>query len=797
MTWSRVFKAIGILLLAIVVAGVAGGLWLMTSLPRTNGDHSLAGIEQPVEIVRDAVGAPQIFAKTEADAYFALGVAHAQDRIWQMESMRRYGAGRLAEVIGEAALAGDKWMRTLGLYRLAEQQVADLEPPVRAALEAYARGVNAWLEMDFGLLSVEFAVLNYRPEPWKPADSVVWSKIMATRLAGNWRNEILRARLASRLTPEQVRELWPAYPADAPVTIAGLGVDFDDARLNRIARLPPGPQGLPVGASNAWALAPSQTNTGGAILANDPHLGFSAPIMWYLARIETPTLKTVGATVPGVPFTILGHNRRIAWGLTSTESDLEDLFVEKLAAGNPASYVTPDGDRPFDLRDEVIKVKDAADVTLTVRTTRHGPVISDLAPAMKTAVGAGHVIALAATYLQPNDRSAEAFYGVNRAGDWPAFTEALKRFQGPQQNFFYADVEGAIGFIAPGLVPVRGHGSGYVPTAGWDGGSDWREFIPFDELPRSFKPASGRLINANNRITPPDYRHFLGNDWGPPYRAERIAALLDAGAGHSLDGNATMQRDVTSEMAKALLPLMVDGLGESGGDQSLVVAMLRAWRWEMLPRAPEPLIFNAWLRQLNIDIYADELGELTPAYLGLRPRFIHSVLSRRQQWCDNVTTPETESCGDILTASLQRALSGLRRDYGDSIPRWRWASAHKATFRHPLLSRIPGAAYYSDLQIETGGGHATINRAAMRVSDAEDPFADIHGPGFRAVYDLKNLARSRFMIATGQSGHPLSDNYGNLLSDWKDGRYRRMSANRKVLIDRHGEVMTLRPSGAE
>ena len=780
MTWSRVFKGIGILVLVILFAGAAGGLWLATSIPRTGGDHRVAGIEHPVEIFRDAVGVPQIFAKSEADAYFALGLAHAQDRMWQMESMRRYGAGRLAEVVGAAGLAGDKWMRTLGLYRLAEQQVADLEPPVRAALDAYARGVNAWLEMDLGLLSVEFAVLNYRPEPWKPADSLVWSKIMATQLAGNWRDEILRARLAGRIAPEQVRELWPAYPADAPVTISGLGVQFDDDRLKRIARLPPRPLGLPVGASNAWALAPTQTNSGGAILANDPHLGFSAPILWYLARIESPMLKTTGATAPGVPFTILGHNRRIAWGLTSTESDLEDLYVEKLAAGDPSRYATPDGDRPF--------------VSLTVRTSRHGPVISDLSPGLSATVGVGHVIALSATYLQPNDRSAAAFYGVNRANDWPAFTEALRKFQGPQQNFFYADIDGAIGFIAPGLVPVRGHGSGYVPTAGWDGASDWRGFIPFDELPKSFNPKSGRLINANNRITPPDYQYFLGNDWGPPYRARRITALLDAGGGQSLDGNAAMQRDIVSEMADELLPLMLDGLSKPSGEQLQVIAMLRAWRREMSPRAAEPLIFNAWLRQLNIAIYADELGDLMPAYLAMRPRFIRSVLTHWSHWCDDVKTPTKETCGEILAVSLERALTGLRQRHGDAIQRWRWASEHKAKFRHPILGHLSGLGNFANLEIETGGGDATINRGAMHVGDVDDPFANIHGSGYRAIYDLKNLDRSRFMIATGQSGHPLSENYGNLLGEWKDGRYRRISAGRQQLLDRGATVMTLIPA---
>ncbi|MDD9876986.1 MAG: penicillin acylase family protein, partial [Magnetovibrio sp.] len=444
---------------------IGAGAWLATSLPWHGRDLTATGVAKPVEIVRDAHGVPHIFADTDDDAYFALGLVHAQDRFWQMEMMRRFGAGRLAEVFGPEAVASDKWMRLLGLHGLAERMVGDAAPPVRRALEAYADGVNAWLAHDIGLLAPELALFRYAPEPWRPADSLVWGKIMAARLSGNWRGEALRARLAKKLPPARVRELWPAYPADGPLSVAR--VPGPAALYAGLDALAPWPAAWPRGASNAWAVAPERTTTGGAILANDPHLGFGAPILWYLARIEAPGFSVTGATVPGVPFMILGHTDRIAWGMTTTQSDLEDLFVEKIDANEPDRYVTATGSRPFYRRKEVIKVKGAPDVVFTARATDHGPVISDLRPRAAALAGDGHVISLAATYLQPGDRSADAFFGVNRAKDWQAFRAALAHFQGPQQNFLYADTAGHIGFLAAGKVPVRGAGRGFVPTAGW------------------------------------------------------------------------------------------------------------------------------------------------------------------------------------------------------------------------------------------------------------------------------------------------------------------------------------------
>jgi len=792
-----VMFSIVFLLSGSVLAVAGGALWLWGTLPAIDTTTEVAVIERPVEVIRDEAGIPHIFAKSGLDAYFALGFVHAQDRFWQMETMRRLGAGRLSEVLGPRALNFDKWMRTLGLYQLAEQQVRDLSEPVRAALNYYAAGVNAQIEkaqrLPWAVAAPEFALLRYRPEPWKPADSMVWGKIMAAMLGRNWRDEILRARLARKLSPRQVGELWPLYPADAPKTIAKTAAMGNMIDLDRLAASAPLDPGRPLGASNAWALSSKKTTTRSAILANDPHLGFSAPVIWYLARIIAPDLNVTGATVPGVPFTILGHNSKAAWAMTSTQSDIQDLFVEKINADG--QYMTPDGWKPFKTRAETIKVKGAKPVVITVRESRHGPIISDINEATAQSTGPEAVMALSATFLQPGDKTGEAFYRLNRAENWQSFQDALKDFQGPQSNFFFADEKGDIAFMAPGLVPIRKSGWGLVPSPGWTGNTDWTGFIPFNELPQALNPTSGMLVNANNDITPEGYPHFISFDWAPPYRAERILELL-ALKPQSVYSTSRLQKDNVSAMAKELLPLMLD-IEPSSATARKAVSLLSKWDGGMVRNRAEPLIFSYWLLELNKAVYADELGDLFNSYLKLRPRFIHSVLTRRKVWCDDINTAETENCHARINLALERALKKLETTYGVNMGAWRWGDAHKAIFSHKILTNIPFINRFADLIVPTDGGNYTVNRGASHVNDPNQPFGNVHGAGFRAVYDLEDLRQSRFIIATGQSGNPVSSYYGDQMETWRDGRLRTAGQTLSALKNSAVNVLVLTPAGAK
>jgi penicillin amidase len=676
-------------------------------------------------------------------------------------------------------------MRTLGIYRLAEQQYGLLSKDARRTVDAYAAGVNAWIDHREGALPPEFIALGLEPEPWRPADSLVWIRIMALRLAGNRRTELLRARLQGRLTDEQIAELWPPYPGDEPVTLEPSGGASLGLPSERLAIPEPPALQMPRGASNAWVVGGSQTTTGKPLLANDPHLEFAAPILWYLVRIATPENELAGATSPGFPFLILGHNRRIAWGMTNTGSDFEDLFVERIDPSDPARYLAPDGLRPFAVRNEVIKVEGAEDVVLSVRESRHGPVISDVVgkPAGGDAVETekhDDVLALAATYLRDDDRTAEAAYRLNMAQDWGEFISAVEDFHSPQANLMYGDVDGNIGFIAPGRVPIRRNGHGEAPSAGWTDETDWTGFVPFEDLPRAYNPGSGRLVNANNKLVADDYPWYLGSGWDEGYRARRIDDLLVAGAPHTLESNAAIQSDTVSLMARDLLPIMLERLPDRKRHRR-VTAMLRAWSGEMSRDRPEPLIFAAWMREFNRAVYADELGDLTRDYFGYRPRFIRFVLEDRPIWCNDIATQGVEDCASRLETALDAAIEDLSDRFGRDPGAWRWGDAHRAEFRHLMFGRVPVLRAFANLSIASDGGSYTVNRGAGHLGDPERPFAHVHGAGFRAVYDLSDLSRSLFIIATGQSGNLLSSHYGDLLETWRDGGWMRLGQSREAL----------------
>ncbi len=754
-----------------VVMGLAGYFWLLTSLPKTSGTVQIAGISSSVSIQRDENGIPHITAKTDDDAYFALGYVHAQDRFWQMEMMRRYGAGRLSEVMGDGTVGIDRWMRTLGLYRLAQSQISEMEQPVRRSMEAYARGVNDWLSGKSGLLGLEFAGFWYTPEPWKLADSLVWGKIMATRLGGNFRDEILRTQIAKRIAPGRVGEMWPAYPSDAPVTGAGAASQWSEGLLNDLITLAPNVMGKPTGASNFWAIGPTLTDTNDAILANDPHLGFSAPIMWYLADIVTPTLNIRGATVPGVPFHILGANASIAWGITSTQADNEDLFVEKLSGKDRLRYVALGNDTEFNVHQETIRVKGQMDQDINIRLSRHGPIISDLRNDTRLLGDDDHVVALAATYLFGADQTTAAFYQLNRATTWQEFQSGLRKIQGPVMNFVYADVAGNIGYQTAGQVPVRRNGSGIVPSPGWLGNTAWVGYVPFDSLPSDYNPVSSKIINANNRVIGDGDRYFISHDWAARYRADRIEHGLKDASKKTILQTQELQNDGLSLMAKDILPILIKAVRPGNKSVNSILKLLKNWNGVMARNRSEPLIFSTWVLELNKLIYADELGNLTSRYLKLRPRFLKSVLSRRQMWCDDVNTQDIEGCNQLINAALDRALDTLSEKYGSDRRKWAWGAAHMAVFKHNVFTRIPLLNRLADIKIASDGGNFTVNRGATRPNDKTAPFSHIHGPGFRAVYDLGNLHNSRFVIATGQSGNPLSEHYSDFVTRWRDGKY--------------------------
>ena len=758
-------------LLALAVVLLLGWFWLSAyrALPAHDGFVVAKGVSQPVTIVRDAHGIPMITAASEADAYFALGYVHAQDRLFQMELMRRQGQGRLSELIGAAGLSPDKMMRTLGVYRRAEEDLRGLSPETQAAFERYTAGVNAWLGEDHPL-PLEYNLLFFKPEPWKPADSLVWQKLMGLSLSGNWNDELINAALVAKLGPEKAAALSPGARPEDPVTMASLAPVLRElpakalhAAMTAVIH--------PTDASNIWAVSGARTQSGNPIIANDPHLGFQAPSVWYFAGIKAPGLEIFGATVPGVPLHMLGHNADVAWGITTTHSDTSDLFIEKLTPDG-RSYETPDGPREFSERIETINVRFGDPVALSVRESRHGPIVTDVLrkPAgMNDLIPEPYALSLSAALFAPADRSADGVYGMNHAKDVPAFVEAVHLFHAPHQNMMFADRTGAMGYVAPGRVPMRKAGNGLVPVPGWDGAHDWMGWIPFDELPHVSGPDAEVIINANNKMVGDSYPHLLAAQWPDSYRARRIADVLSAEKIVTTDATAALQLDIVSGMAREMLPLMTARARAKTPQERELLERLKAWDGKTDAGRLEPLMFAVWIERLKTQVLADDLGDMMRYFGGVRPELLRTILTTDQSWCDEITTTEIETCETQVSTALSQAVGWLAAQ-GDPMS-LRWGDFHQATFGHLLFENVPVIHELGLLRVSTGGDGFTVNRGRFSPSTSARPFRHFHGASLRAIYDLNDLAQSRFALAGGQSGHLLSKDYGSLLTPWAEGEY--------------------------
>ena len=754
--------AAGLLLFA-GLAGLAGYGSLRQSLPKTSGEIRLAGLGAKVEVLRDRHGIPHIYASSLEDAHFALGFVHAQDRLWQMEVNRRIGSGRLAEILGPAALEADRLMRTLGLRRAAEANLRHYDAETRRLLDAYAAGVNAFLA-DRPVLPPEFWLLWSAPEPWSALDSIVWTKVMALDLGGNWRSELLRMRLSQFLPLERIQEFLPPYPGDAQPKLPDLkalysGLEKKLAPDRVFSTLDPDA----VAGSNSWVVAGARSASGKPLLANDPHLGLTAPPVWYFAHLHAPGLDAIGGTLPGVPGILVGRNQRIAWGLTNTGADVQDLYLEKI-------------DATFTRLEEVIKVKGAADERLAVRVSRHGPVISDVSRAAIDAVPRGYALAMAWTALAEDDLTMQAALKLPRAHDWQGFLAAARELHAPPQSASYADVDGNIGFVAAGRVPLRKPANdlrGLAPAPGWDERYDWSGYIPFEQLPQMLNPPGGAIVLANHKITSAPYPRHITYEWGPPYRARRIEELLARNAKHDLASFKAMHVDAVSLAVRELLPRFI-----AANPQHEVMKKLAAWDGTMAAEREEPLLMTAWWREFARQLYADDLGDAFGPNWAARAVFVNNVLSGQSHWCDNVRTPRAEGCDYILIDSLENALEELKRRYGN---KWTWGPAHVARHRHRPFSREPWLAPTFDIAVPSAGDAYTVNAGAMDFNAGGEPFANRHAASLRHISDLADPQASVFIHSGGQSGNPLSPLYRNFTASWARGEYVPMVTERARL----------------
>ena len=736
-------------LIPLLACAAFGVLWL--TVPPDEASPRIPGLSAPVTITFDGNGIPRIQAASERDAALALGFVHARDRMFQMDLTRRAAAGRLSEIAGPATLAFDKQMRVLGLGRLAEGDTAAQTPETSALLEAYAVGVNAWIGERGRFAAMEYLYLG-QPAPWRPADSLLWGRTMGLFLSGNYRTELVRLSLRGKIPDALLEQLWPASTPPARPD-AGLTSPFRYAETARrlLTALPafPTPFTLPPTASNAWAVDGRGSDTGAPLLAGDPHLSFGFPGFWYLARIETPGRVLAGATAPGVPFLIIGHNGTIAWTFTTTGADTQDVYVE------------PE-DAVFAIREERILVRGQADTLLTVRETRHGPVISDLVAPAPGPDGKSPILAVAMANLRPGDTGASGLRTLNHARSVEEAGRAAPLIASPVQNMMVADRQ-TIGLFVTGRIPLRRAGDGWAPVPGkatspvrGDGAGliadedafGWSGFASGDALPHIVNPSSGRLVNANEPVAPPDFPVFMGRDTFRDWRARRIRTLLDASAAHSVSDFAAMQVDVVSPAAAAMLPVL-RGVPDAP-------RVLRDWDGAMAENAPQPLIFTAWMDAFHRAVLAR--AGLTREASAPVFDFVPYVLSPEgASWCGG-------DCSALLKSTLENTMSSLGARFGPDPSSWRWGTVHQAIFAHPFLRYIPVAGALTTVRIPIPGDGATLWRG-----NTNDALEAVHGASYRGVYDLADLDRSLFVIAPGQSGNPLSRHARDFLVRWHDG----------------------------
>lgn len=840
----RVALSAVLVLLVFALIGVGALAWITgRALPQTSGTIHVAGLKGPVQVLRDRNGIAQIYADSPHDLFLAQGYVHAQERMWQMEVWRHISAGRLAELFGPAQVRTDRFIRVLGWRQAAQADLEAASPEVRAALQAYADGVNAWLDGHRGSLGLAYTVVaaraGYTPEPWTVLDSAAWAKVQSWNLGGNFDTEVFRLLADARIGPDATDALIPPYPARGPVIVPSTTAAPGPARepatawgrptlagdasawldLAATSREPSllagldGGQGLAgdhgIG-SNEWVVAPSLSATGHALLANDPHLGLSMPSVWFMNGLHCRTVTAacpfdvVGVSFPGVPAVVLGHNARIAWGATNAGPDVQDLFIEKVDPANRDNYLFKGQSIPFTTREERIRVAGGSDVTFTVRATGHGPIVNDADPRLKDLPT---LYALRWTATIVPERTIDAIFRVDQAGTFDEFRAALSLYGSPAQNFAYADVDGHIGYQLPGYIPVRADpsGQGMRPVPGWDGAHEWTGRIPYEQLPHLLDPPSGLIVTANNAIVDAGYAGgFIARDWDPGYRAQRALDVLHEktanGGRVSVADSQALQLDTLVPRVALIAPFFA-GAHPGTVDGRTVLARIAAWDGRCDVDSQGCAAYMVTEFELERLLFDDLLGPtLAREYVGTTASWQRLV---------ELMPSLQRSHGDRLAAALDRAGAQLRGALGGDN-RWSWGRVHRIAFREDTLGSSgigPLEWYFDSGPYAVAGAAGAVNNTYYRLRraypDPADPtyrptglvetFEVTNGPSYLEVFDLGDLDGGRIVQTTGNSGNPFDGHYGDLIDDWLNGRLIPLPFSRDAVAAATVSTLTLAP----
>ncbi len=839
---SKALKVVGIVLGVVAVLAVlvwAGWSWFSRqALPKTRGTVKLEGLNQAVEIVRDEHAVAHIYASTPEDLFFAEGYTHAQERFWQMEFQRRLAAGRLSEIFGETTLSTDRYLRQFNFHGLTEQSYALLDADSKRVIDAYTAGVNAYIRgRKPAKLGLEFALLGLQGvkidiEEWTPVDSMIWGEIMVYNQSDQMETELANIAQLAEVGTAMYADLHPAYRSDRPTIIqtedwktgqssalAPAGFSLADLELirtigGRLEMSSPAPAELaalglgPSGGSNSFAVAGSKTTTGKALLANDPHMAVSMPAIWYEVGLhcveKTPDCiyELRGFSLPGVPGILIGHNDRIAWGLTNANFDAEDVFIERTNPDDPNQYEVNGKWQKMDIRREEIKVYGQDEpVVIYVRSTRNGLVATDeLTDQTPFTYNADrpqpYVLAYAWTGLEPM-RTIQSVLMVNRAQNWEDFNQALQYFDVGKQNMLYADVDGNIGYVMPGKVPVRAKGDGTLPVPGWNDDYRWTGFIPYEKLPRVFNPKQGFIVTSNNpQLREGDYNYLLSKDYDRGQRAARITQMIQGDADKiSLADMQTIQTDNKSLPGLEIIQYL-EGLSFDDPKVSAARDSLLAWDGQTTLDSSQTMLYAVFWRNLTAAIFHDKLSEnLWPNGNTLTEDIVfHLLQNQDSNWWDDMATPDVKERRDAtLKRAFEKAYQEGIANFGEKLDAWRWGDAHTIYFENASLGKS-GISLIENLfnrgPFPVNGSESVVQKTCWSVVE---PYTVYCIPALRQVVDLGDLGNSQMIFSVGQSGHPMSPHYDDFIEPWRTFQYYPSNWLRTQAEAGKHETLTLKP----
>ncbi|WP_100012443.1 penicillin acylase family protein [Lentibacillus sediminis] len=756
--------SLGATILLVLFLLFLGNAYINKSLPELEGTLTLPVLENEVTVVTDANGVPHIKAENEHDLYVAQGYVQAQHRLFQMELSRRQASGTLSEVVGEGMVEQDKYFRSLGLRRAAEESYDTYSEESKDVLQAFADGVNTYIQeaKETDSLPVEFTLMGTEPADWTPLDSLTIGKYMAFDLGGHWERQAFNYYLLNRYDEEKAYELFPSYPENKPTIIGEEEVDVASSFEHAV--IPHSFNG-----SNNWVVSGEKTESGLPLLADDPHLGLATPSIWLQMDLEAPDVQVSGVIFAGVPGIILGHNQDIAWGVTNTGPDVQQLYLEKRNPDNPEEFLFEGEWEQAEIIDEPIHVKDGETIDYQVVETRHGPVISEFAGDS----GQGTVMSLRWTALEATTEL-EAILEMNKAGNWNEFEEALEKFHVPAQNFVFASKDGTIAYKANGKIPIYENGdNALLPLEGWEAENEWDGYIPFDELPTVVNPEKGFIATANNKIAGEDYPYHISNVWAQPYRYERIAEVLEAGSDLTIEDMQALQMDQMNLQAREFVPVFIEALQgvELAHGEAEALELLGEWDYQDAVGKAQPLIFHHWMDEIEKLMYQGGIG-IPPDVMELfsgRAQTTDQLLREAISGEGSIWVEERGGLQELLLTSLSETVDHLAEEYGEELTAWQWGNYHQVQFYHPLSGIHPVLAYFFNNEdpIPVGGSSVTPMAASY---DQETGEVD-HGASWRFVIDASNMETGYHIVAPGQSGHFKSDWYHDQMDDWVEGNH--------------------------